>query len=149
MDTLDELGKFVNKLLIILVIIVIFIFSIGGLSSFGQSPINEDPLVVSIKEAANKDVVTNQDLGKIYGIYRGTYYYGQTFNFDGAKDFGGIFDKQRKIKELHGSFRAPTLGPLIDATFKKYEDINLDDNSKNSFLEDVNKVALGLKAGIE
>jgi len=103
----------------------------------------------SIKDAANEDKVSNEDLAIFYSVYKGTYLYGTKFDFNGDKDFGVVFDKQRAIKAKLAPENAPKLGALINSLFLKYETLPFDDNNKNKFLEECNKVSEGIKAGID
>ena len=112
-----------------------------------------DALAVSVTEAANADDISNNDLAIRYSVYRGTYFYGTKFNFEESTDFGLIFDKQRKIANKLDPNRekGTKLSNLLNSTFKKYEDENLlfNDNSKNTFLEECNSIAEGLKNAID
>lgn len=110
-----------------------------------------DPIAISVTEAANLDKITNTDLSVWYSVYKSTYLYGTKFNFDNSNDFGIIFDKQRKVRDVLIPDKTDKFKAVINNIFKKYEDDSLkfDDNSKNIFLEECNSVAEGIRAAID
>ena len=116
--------------------------------SNGFQPPVVDVVAVSVTEAANADGIDNKNLSEWYSIYHGSELYGTKFNFDNVNDFGIIFAKQRKIRDILLPDKTKTLGITINKIFKKYEDLPFDDNSKNQFIEDCASVSKGLKAAI-
>jgi len=126
--------------------ILFFVLISGSVFGYQQEPTD---IVASVKEAANADEISNEDLAIWYSIYRGTYLYGTKFDFDKAKDFGDIFDKQREIRDKLMPEKTKKFGPVINSIFLKYEELPFDDNNKNKFLEECNKVTEGIKAGID
>lgn len=116
---------------------------------FAQSPIDTNPIVVEVRDAANADEVSNQDLGKRYSMYRGMYLYGTQFNFEGCNTFGDIEAKLIKCRDKILPDKTKTLGAKINSIMKKYATLELTDDNKNKYLEDLNLVCEGLKAGVD
>ena len=133
-----------------MICIVILLGSTGSLFSF-QSDKVVDPIAVAVTQAANEDKISNNDLAIWYSVYKSSYLYGTKFDFDGSKDFGVIFDKQRKVRDVLIPDKTVKLKVVVGNIFKKYEDdtLNFDDNSKNKFLEECNSVSIGLKNAID
>ena len=128
---------------------MILLGSTTSLFSFQDKPV--DPIAVAVTAAANEDGVDNTNLSIWYSVYKSTYLYGTKFDFESNTDFGVIFDKQRKIRDVLIPDKTVKLKVVIGDIFKKYEDdaLKFDDNSKTKFLEEVNSVAEGLKAAID
>lgn len=120
-------------------------------ASFAQNPLLKNEVVVQVKDAANADKITDSDLAIWYSVYNGTYLYCTKFDFGNSKDFGDVFDRQRKIRDKLLPSKTNTFGKTVNAVFEKYEaeDLKFDDNSKNQFIEDLNKVSLGIKEAID
>lgn len=118
-----------------------------SLFSFYQPPV--DPITSVITASANADGVSNTDLAIWYSIYHGTELYGTKFDFENAKGFGVLFDKQRKIRDKLLPDKTTTLGVEINKILKKYEEIPFDDNSKNQFIEECASIGRGIKAAID
>lgn len=118
-----------------------------ALSDSKDTPV--DSLAVSVTETANTENISNENLAIYYSIYQGTYLYGTKMNFDDANNFGTIFDKQRKIKDKLSASMPDKLKTLVNGTFKKYEEMPFDDNSKSKFLEECNSIAKGIKDAID
>ena len=121
----------------------------ANLLSFQSSTV--DPIAVSITQAANEDSISNNDLAIWYSVYKSTYLYGTKFDFDGSKDFGVIFDKQRKVRDVLIPDKTVKFKVAVNDVFKKYEDdtLKFDDNSKTKFLEECNSVAEGIRSAID
>ena len=133
-----------------LICIAILIGSTGNLFSFQNDKII-DPIAIAVTQAANEDKISNNDLAIWYSVYKSSYLYGTKFDFDGSKDFGVIFDKQRKVRDVLIPDKTVKLKIVVGDIFKKYEDntLNFDDNSKSKFLEECNSVSIGLKNAID
>ena len=85
-----------------------------------DSPIESNEIVVAVKNAVNEDNISNKDLGVLYSIYKGSYYYASDFEFDGAADFGQVFDKQREIRgKIAKGVSCPKFGAYIDSLTEK------------------------------
>ena len=108
-----------------------------------------DSLAASVTEAANADNVSNEDLAIWYSVYQGTYLYGTKMNFDDAKNFGVIFDKQRKVRDKLIPAKTDKLKVVVLSIVKKYEEEEFNDNSKSKFLEDCSSIAKGMKNAID
>lgn len=134
-----------NKFLAFVLSIALTISSIGG----QDSPVNENEIVVAVKTAVNEDKTSNADLGKLYSLYKGTYYYAQDFEFGDDIDFGQVFDKQRAIKDKLKIPKGEKFGAYINKLMLKYETSTFDDNSKNKFAEEMNYISIGIKLGID
>ena len=112
-------------------------------------PLTENPTVVAIKDAANADLVSNQDLGKWYSIYKGMYFYGTKFQFEGCNDFGDVEQKLVKCRDKILPEKTKTFGVTINTVTAKYKDLEFNDDNKNKLLEDLNLIAEGIKAGVD
>lgn len=128
-------------------IVVIVILTPFAFSDSKDTPV--DNLAVSVTEAANTENISNENLAIYYSIYQGTYLYGTKMNFDDANNFGTIFDKQRKIKDKLAASMPDKLKTIVNGTFKKYEELPFDDNSKSKFLEECSSIAKGLRGAID
>lgn len=120
-----------------------------SVSSFAQNPINLNPIVVVIKDAANADQVSNQDLGKWYSIYKGMYFYGTKFQFEGCNDFGDVEQKLIKCRDKILPEKTKTFGVEINKVTSKYKDLDFNDTNKDKFLEDLNLISEGVKAAVD
>ena len=114
-----------------------------------QSNILDNQIVTTIRDVANSENVPNSELEKAYIAYEGAHLWGHKLNYEGAQDFGEIFDNMRiivnKLEYVKNS-------KLSDATFevmKKYEDLPYDDGNKAKLTDDLNYIALGLVGAME
>lgn len=115
-----------------------------------DSPIESNEIVVAVKNAVNEDKVSNKDLGALYAIYKGSYYFASDFDFEGDVDFGQVFDKQRTIRaKLAKNISCPKFGECIDSLTSKYKTVPFDDTNKNKFAEEMNYISVGIKLGID
>ena len=114
-----------------------------------QPPLNENPITISVRDAANSDVVSNKDLGKWYSIYKGMYLYGTKFQFEGCNDFGDVEAKLIKCRDKILPEKTKTFGVTVNTVTAKYKDLDFTDDNKNKFLEDLNLIAEGIKAGVD
>ena len=123
----------------------------GTLFLDGQdSPIESNEVVVAVKNAVNEDKISNKDLGALYSIYKGSYYYASDFDFDGDVDFGQVFDKQRAIKDkVAKGVSCPKFGAYVNSVMEKYKTVAFDDKNKNKFAEEMNYISIGIKLGID
>lgn len=137
-------NKFVNLMLCILCALSCTSF-LGG----QESPINQNKIVVAVKTAVNEDNISNTDLGKLYSLYKGSYYYAQDFKFGTDVDFGPVFDKQRAIADKLKIQKYSKLAGKVNELMAKYKELPFDDDSKNQFAEEMNYISLGIKAGID
>lgn len=124
-------------------------FILLTVTTFAQNPIDTNPIVVEVRDAANADNVSNQDLGKRYSMYRGMYLYGIHFNFEGCNTFGDVEAKLVKCRDKILPEKTNTLGAKINSIMKKYAELELNEDNKNKYLEDLNLVCEGLKAGVD
>lgn len=115
-----------------------------------DSPIESNEIVVAVKNAVNEDKISNKDLGALYAIYKGSYYFAADFDFEGDVDFGQVFDKQRAIRaKLAKGISCPKFGAYIDSLTSKYTSVSFDDTNKNKFAEEMNYISIGIKLGID
>lgn len=128
-----------TNFLIFILVITISSFSLA------QPKIDENPITI----AANNDSITNNDLGKWYAVYNGVYLYGDKMNFEGCNNFGDVFEKMAKVRDVLQPSKSEEFGKAVNSIFEKYKTVPFDDNGKNQFLEDCNKVAVGIKGAID
>jgi hypothetical protein len=124
-------------------------FVLLTVTTFAQNPIDTNVIVIEVRDAANADNVSNQDLGKRYAMYRGMYLYGTHFDFEGCTTFGDIEAKLIKCRDKILPEKTSTLGAKINSIMKKYATLELNEDNKNKYLEDLNLVCEGLKAGVD
>jgi hypothetical protein len=124
-------------------------FILLTVTTFAQNPIDTNPIVIEVRDAANADNVSNQDLGKRYSMYRGMYLYGTHFDFEGCNTFGDVEAKLVKCRDKILPEKTSTLGAKINSIMKKYAELELNEDNKNKYLEDLNFVCEGLKAGVD
>lgn len=116
---------------------------------FAQNPITLNETVVAVKDAANADMVSNENLGKWYSIYKGMYLYGTKFNFEGCNNFGDVEAKLLKCRDKILPDKTKTLGVTLNKVTVKYKDLDFTEDNKNKFLEDLNFIAEGLKGAVD
>lgn len=115
-----------------------------------DSPIESNEIVVAVKNAVNEDNISNKDLGALYAVYKGSYYFAADFEFGDDADFGQVFDKQRAIKaKIAKGISCPKFGKYIDSLTSKYTTVPFDDTNKNKFAEEMNYISVGIKLGID
>jgi hypothetical protein len=124
-------------------------FVLLTVSVFAQSPVDTNPVVIEVRDAANADEVSNQDLGKWYSMYKGMYLYGTKFNFEGCNTFGDVESKLIKCRDKILPEKTKTFGAKLNSITKKYATLELTDDNKNKFLEDLNLICEGIKAGVD
>jgi hypothetical protein len=124
-------------------------FILLTVTTFAQNPIDTNPIVVEVRDAANTDEISNENLGKWYSMYRGMYIYGTKFNFDGCTTFGDVEAKLVKCRDKILPDKTKTFGAKLNSITKKYATLDLTDDNKNKFLEDLNLICEGIKAGVD
>lgn len=120
-----------------------------AINSHAQSPVDTNTIVIEVRDAANADGVSNQDLGKWYSIYKGLYIYGSKFDFEGCTTFGDVESKLVKCRDKILPEKTKTFGVKINSITKKYAALDLNDDNKNKLLEDLNLICEGIKAGVD
>jgi len=111
--------------------------------------LDENKIVVSIKDTANAQNIPNGELEKAYIAFRAAYNYGHLLEFEGCEDFGELFDRMRLIT---GRLKYVQNVPLSDASYKilsKYEDKEFNSQTKSEFIDDVYYISIGLEKAME
>jgi len=111
--------------------------------------LDENPIVVSIKDTANAQNIPNGELEKAFIAFRAAYNYGHLLEFEGCQDFGELFDRMRLIT---GRLKYVQNVPLSDASYKilsKYEDREFNSQTKSEFIDDVYYISIGLEKAME
>ncbi len=89
------------------------------------------------------------ELEKAYTAFRGSYLWGSKLGFEGAQDFGEIFDNMRVITGKLEYAKNQKLSDAVFEVMKKYEELPYTDENKARLTDDLNYISEGIVEAME